>query len=256
MLYFVAPEWWMPRDHRSTFQNLGGTGAAQPLDSDSIVSWGGAAAKYRPNYYITEDSAPARLGSSLGWLLQLDGDNFRNAFLNAPWVKAVIPIRPGKELAALNWLMQAHVEGADGIDARYQAASDDELKEMISFLESYPWSDGDNKTRYAGFSAKIGADPVHVFVPTLKDALVYLATKIKLKDAQSKIVDSETVDGKTISFLPTEKVYEHGFDPLTGGFKAETTEPFEIYDQWVEVLPTDQIVAVEVKYDPKTGMQI
>ena len=49
----------------------------------------------RDSYFITEDSEPARLGSSLGWLLQLDGDNMRNAFLNAPWVKAVIPIRPG-----------------------------------------------------------------------------------------------------------------------------------------------------------------
>ncbi len=28
----------------------------------------------------------------------------RNAFLNAPWVKAVIPIRPGQERAAMNWL--------------------------------------------------------------------------------------------------------------------------------------------------------
>ena len=51
-----------------------------------------------------QESEPARLGCSLGWLLQLDGDNMRNAFLNAPWVKAVIPIRPGKEEAAINWL--------------------------------------------------------------------------------------------------------------------------------------------------------
>jgi len=34
------------------------------------------------------------------------------------------------------------------------------------------------------------------------------------------------------------------------------TEPFKPFDQWIEVLPTDQIVPVEVKYDPKTGMQI
>ena len=46
-----------------------------------------------------------------------------------------------------------------------------------------------------------------------------------------------------------------GHDPLQGGFQA-SGKPFEICDQWLEVLPTDQIVAVEVKYDPKTGLQI
>ena len=54
-----------------------------------------------------------------GWLLQLDGDAHRNAFLNSPWVKAVLPIRPGREAAALNWLKQAHVEGAEDLDAAY-----------------------------------------------------------------------------------------------------------------------------------------
>ena len=80
------------------------------------MGWGGVDDPKRDNYYITEDSNPARLGSSLGWLLQLDGDNMRNAFLNAPWVKAVIPIRPGKEKAAINWLKG--VEGINGIDGR------------------------------------------------------------------------------------------------------------------------------------------
>ena len=53
------------------------------------------------------------MGSSLGWLLQLDGDNLRNAFLNAPWVKAVVPIRPGRERAAFNWLQRVGVEGSE-----------------------------------------------------------------------------------------------------------------------------------------------
>ena len=47
------------------------------------MGWGGVDDAERDNYYITEDSEPAKLGSSLGWLLQLDGDNMRNAFLNA-----------------------------------------------------------------------------------------------------------------------------------------------------------------------------
>ena len=50
----------------------------------------------------------------------------RNAFLNAPWVKAVIPIRPGKEEAAINWLKG--VEGMNGItdDVIYHSANPDE----------------------------------------------------------------------------------------------------------------------------------
>jgi hypothetical protein len=170
-------------------------------------------------------------------------------------VKAVIPIRPGKELAALNWLMQAHVEGTDGIDARYQESAEGELHDMIAFLEAYPWEDAERKNRYTNFANKIDTDPAKFFV-SIRDALVYLSLKIKQKDLASKEVKTEVIDGKTFSYLATERVYEHGFDPLTGGFKAATTEPFEIFDQWVEVLPTDQVVAVDVKYDPKTGMQV
>jgi hypothetical protein len=48
-------------------------------------------------------------------------------------------------------------------------------------------------------------------------------------------------------------VFEKGFDPLEGGFRP--AEPYQVFDQWVEVLPTDQVVAVEVNYDPKTGQQ-
>src|SRR5262249_29406421 len=159
MLYFVAPEWWRPRLHHS-HQALGGmrkpsdissspstNGASAAvsvfgeLKSEALknvvtsatasqntqiapmdtVSWGGAHNRV-DNYYITEESHPAKLGASLGWLLQLDGDNLRNAFLNAPWVKAVIPIRPGKERAAMNWLQRLHVEGTEGLDDKYVAA--------------------------------------------------------------------------------------------------------------------------------------
>ena len=50
-------------------------------------------------------------------------------------------------------------------------------------------------------------------------------------------------------------MYEKGFDPLADGFRADPLEPFEVFDQWVEVMPTDQIVPVPVVYDPKTGRQ-
>lgn len=79
------------------------------------------------NYKITEDSTLAKLGSSLGWLLQLDGDNLRNAFLNAPWVKVVIPIRPGREKAALNWLESIEGHENDGWDRSYVGGDDAEF---------------------------------------------------------------------------------------------------------------------------------
>ena len=127
MLYFVSPEWWKPRQHYSqsfgTLKSTGKTGSdglpemeadfTNQITSENLVGWGRVNEKRYDNYYITEESMPAKQGSSLGWLLQLDGDNQRNAFLNAPWVKSVIPIRPGQERAALNWLKQ--IDGVNGI---------------------------------------------------------------------------------------------------------------------------------------------
>jgi hypothetical protein len=56
----------------------------------------------------------------------------RNAFLNAPWVKAVIPIRPGREKAALNWLRAIEGHERDGWDTPYlgTAAEDAEFRDM------------------------------------------------------------------------------------------------------------------------------
>src|SRR4029077_7244678 len=59
---------------------------------------------------VTVESEPAPLGSSLGWMLQMDGDARRNAFLNSPWVRVCIPIRRGKEDEAVAWLAK-HFEG-------------------------------------------------------------------------------------------------------------------------------------------------
>lgn len=251
MLYFVAPEWWKPRAHYGQFLAAqpprppdGGAmmlglkilGKLQPpsttLGKENLVSWGGAHANRQDNYYITEDSDVARLGASLGWLLQLDGDDMRNAFLNAPWVKAVIPIRPGKNKAALNWLKQ--VEGMNGIGPADMYAGDE-----------------------PGLKGK-----------TMFEALEVLAEKVRRKQGAALSVGQyppeELDDDNKVSATPIDKVYEHGFYPLRGGFRATPTKTdpqnpdgfFEIFDQWVEVLPTDQIVAVEVKYNPKDGRQV
>jgi hypothetical protein len=267
MLYFVAPEWWRPRLHH-THQQLEATVPATPksgtsgsLDdiiengvngiisqnagftipklNSSTVGWGGVNENNRDNYYITEDSAPAKMGSSLGWLLQLDGDNLRNAFLNAPWVKAVIPIRPGKEEAAINWLKG--VEGFNGIgDNDFYNASHPDEKD-------------------------INGNPLdgQKLIDVLKD----LGKKIRKKHEegilngkfpkQEDVANPELVDaGNVVTSTPIDRVYEHGFYALKDGFRANVKGNYEIFDQWIEILPTDQVVPVSVKYDPKTGRQI
>jgi hypothetical protein len=40
-------------------------------------------------------------------------------------------------------------------------------------------------------------------------------------------------------------------------FKNTTKDRyFQVFDQWIEILLTDQVVPVEVKYDPFTGRQV
>jgi hypothetical protein len=185
---------------RSSADTLPPEAVPQHLTDDDLVGWGGAKARGRDNYLVTEESAPAPLGASLGWLLQLDGDDRRNAFLNAPWVKAVIPIRAGKEEAALEWLTRAHVEGVEGLGSTY-VGDEPELKGK-----------------------------------TIGEAIRILARCLRHANTSAE------------STLQTETVYEEGFNPLARGFRA-TGAPYEIFDQWIEVLPTDQVVALE--YTPK-----
>jgi len=240
MLYFVSPEWWRPRHNNFNQQikdsnngltikkeilsnkklfttDLPNAKKKIPVLNSSAVSWGGLDELNRDNYFITEDSEPAKLGSSLGWLLQLDGDNLRNAFLNAPWVKAVIPVRPGKEKAAVNWLKG--VEGEDGFDTKCQEI----VNKLVKRLEE----------RRAA-EIRTGKYP-----------------------KQDDVTNPELVDeGCQVTSTPIDRVYEHGFYPLIDGFRANVKDEFEIFDQWTEILPTDQIVPVPVKYDPKTGRMI
>jgi len=255
LLYFVAPEWWAPRLHRSSKQKLGepepdvskasgGEGAGLDnsarrggptvVPATNVVEWGGGEGgrdNYRNNYYITEDASPAKLGASLGWLLQLDGDNLRNVFLNSPWVKAVIPIRLGKERAAINWLQQAHVEGSEGLDAKYIAS--------------------------AGDPPELRSTRAHQVL--VRDALDFLIEKISEFDVNSRTpIDANPMDpadatNHFVGSLPSEAVFEDGFYPLKGGtrFDQDGTQQ-AIFSQWVETLPTDQVAALEVEYDPKT----
>jgi hypothetical protein len=84
MFYYVHPSWWRPRYRASG-----------------------------DDYEITDESQPAAFGSSLGWVLQMDADRRRNEFLNSPWVRVCVPVRPGWERTACVWLSE-HIEGTRG----------------------------------------------------------------------------------------------------------------------------------------------
>lgn len=139
----------------------------------------------------------------------------RNAFLNAPWVKAIIPIRPGRERDAIAWL-KGVPEGKAGLTAE------------------------------------------------LEEELNELADRVAAKHARSATVEESPNplhphdENATVTATPVDRVFEFGFDPLLGGFRAQSLDgnEFEIIDQWIEVVPTDQIAAVSVKYDPITGRQL
>ncbi len=91
MFIYTHPSWWKPR-----YTPVG------------VVDG-------RPAYEITSESEPAKLGSSLGWKIQLDGDNRRNEFINSPWLRICLPMKPGKEEEAIRWLAR-HIEGEVGYD--------------------------------------------------------------------------------------------------------------------------------------------
>jgi hypothetical protein len=145
----------------------------------------------------------------------------------------VIPIRPGKELEAANWLQQMHIEGTDGLDDLYHAP-DAELKEIRKAM--------------------------NITDVTIAAAIKYLCAQVANKHEESLKVGrypaEEINDDNKVSATPVDKVYEHGFYPLQGGFRAIPSENYEVFDQWIEVLPTDQVVPVEVSYNPKTGRQL
>lgn len=230
MLYFAAPDYWRPRN-QDVHPGSGTVGrypvppappdpSTDMMAGQTVLSWYShtgrhneigpnlsAEPRWRVNYLITEETQPAPKGSSLGWLVQLDGDERRNEFLNAAWVKAVLPVRPGHEKDALRWLIE--VEGEGGLDT------------------AYPVQPG---------------DPPEYRDKTVGEVLGLLTGTL------------QTANTDMANTLAAEKVFEHGFDPLQGGFRPAA--PYQVFTQWVEVLPTDQIAAAEVRYDSATGQQL
>jgi hypothetical protein len=221
MLYFVAPDWWRPRHQTLASKDSQGelqpTIIAEAAVSDRVLRIGKSAPitvpGHRPYYLITEETAPAPQGASLGWLIQLDGDAHRNAFLNSPWVKAVLPIRPGRERDAMAWLQRPEVVGTDGL------------------TEPYPYDPAQDPPEYQGLS--------------IQDVLLRIADKIALEyQASLTPVPVAPAAANSQLALPTETVFTHGFDPLAGGIKFGANA-FEVFSQWTEILPTDQVVATE-----------
>jgi hypothetical protein len=104
---YTHPSWWKPR-YASKTVGLG-----------------------REAYEITAESEPAPLGSSLGWMIQLDGDRRRNEFINSPWARVCLPMRSGREREAAGWLAK-HLEGEVGYDASSGALAD-----LLKDIEKY-----------------------------------------------------------------------------------------------------------------------
>ncbi|KAI9846359.1 MAG: hypothetical protein M1837_004212 [Sclerophora amabilis] len=221
MLYFVAPDWWRPRTQvfkpldKQANEQFGSsifTNPVDPLSAQAASAGKGSSTipGVRPHYLITEESAPAPHGASLGWLIQLDGDTHRNAFLNSPWVKAVLPIRPGLESEAIAYLERPEVAGTDGLNEEY--------------LE------GPNGQPSGS---------------TIKEVLLKVAESIAAQHEQEKEpVPIESGIAGSKNALPTETVFARGYDPLADGIEFGK-EPFKVFSEWVEVLPTDQVVATE-----------
>jgi hypothetical protein len=104
---YTHPAWWKPR--------FSAASSGMP----------------RPEYEITAESDPAPLGSSLGWKIQLDGDRRRNEFINSPWVRVCLPIKPGLEREAINWLSR-HIEGEIGFNLNTGP-----LKDLVEDVEDF-----------------------------------------------------------------------------------------------------------------------
>jgi hypothetical protein len=104
---YTHPSWWKPRH------------ASRKVGID------------REAYEVTADSEPAPLGSSLGWMIQLDGDRRRNELINSPWARVCLPMRPGREREAVSWLAK-NLEGEVGYDA-----GGGRLADLLAEIEDY-----------------------------------------------------------------------------------------------------------------------
>jgi hypothetical protein len=163
MFLYLHPSWWRPR--------------YSPV----------ATGFKREAYEITAESEPAAMGSSLGWMLQLDGDDRRNEFLNSPWIRVCLPIRQNQEHDAIAWLAR-HIEGEVGYNPAKAPLKD--LLQNIETIRGEEGALGVNGPEYVTVDSTVGApddpllpeavfpviDEFEVTVPT--DGFVYDALKV------------------------------------------------------------------------------
>lgn len=157
MFSYTHPSWWKPRY----------TPVVTGLE--------------RPPYEITTESEPAPMGSSLGWMIQLDGDTRRNEFINSPWVRVCLPILPGREREAIAWLAR-HIEGEVGYDVNSGVLK--EMLEKIEEIHAHKQALGINGPDYVTIDSKAEDDhrepneplkPQHVY-PIVDDFFVTVPT--------------------------------------------------------------------------------
>jgi hypothetical protein len=164
-------------------------------------------------------------------------------------VKVVLPIRSSEELEALDWLMGASVEGSKSVDDLYQEPIPGERTRMLGVLQDHQWTHPALTNR----CQTIGESDLAVH-----DAIRYLAAIVGNSYEASCTRGREQLPDSTMNHLPTDHVFERGFDPFQDGFQVmgpSSARPFAPFDQWIEILPTDRIVAVGVRYDPTTDIQ-
>jgi hypothetical protein len=145
MFTYTHPSWWKPR-YTPVATGMG-----------------------RPAYEITAESETAPLGSSLGWMIQLDGDARRNEFINSPWIRVCLPIYPGRERESIEWLAR-HVEGEEGYDV-----GSGPLSELLKQVEDYRGLEGKlgiDGPDYVAIDSTIGDEPSDPSAP-LKPENVY-----------------------------------------------------------------------------------
>jgi hypothetical protein len=88
-------------------------------------------------------------------------------------------------------------------------------------------------------------DPPEYNGLSLEDVLLKIADNIaqEYSDSLKPVpIDPAVVNSKMA--LPTKTVFARGFDPLEGGI-AFGSGAFRVFSEWIEVLPTDQVVATE-----------
>lgn len=95
-------------------------------------------------------------------MIQLDGDARRNEFINSPWIRVCMPIYPGREREAIQWLAK-HIEGEQGYDT-----GSGPLKELLDQVVQYRDQEeklGINGPDYVTVDSTIGDEPADPTAP-------------------------------------------------------------------------------------------